>query len=60
MDDEEFVETSDIEELAELQHVRKFAATSPRRPASHGADEDLPRKRIKVGLWQDMLRISSF
>ncbi|KAF5316061.1 hypothetical protein D9619_006111 [Psilocybe cf. subviscida] len=47
IDDEEFVETSDIEELADLQNVRRFTAKSPRRAAGHEADEDIPRKRIK-------------
>lgn len=60
IDDEEFVETSDIEELADLQNVRRFTAKSPRRAAGHEADEDIPRKRIKVGDLQRLLHKSGF
>lgn len=57
-EDEDYVETSDVEELAELEkepmltvYPRSREPLSPRRAGSPSIGEDLPRKRAKVSFF---------
>jgi len=53
MEDEDFVETSDVEELAEeLEKEEQYLRlSSPRRSISPSIEETkLPRKRMKVSI----------